>query len=82
MARRRRVWVSLCVALLLIGVARARATRRTAASPPEPRAGVLSESASSAFERARREQALMRAEATVEMLRALAAAPVLAGAGP
>ncbi len=77
--RTRGTWLGgIAFAALLLGGAHALMRPLRAAPPPDG----LPEGASSELARARREQALIRAEGTAKMLRALDSAPTLPSGGP
>lgn len=70
------------IALALLGWGSFHALSRPLRAGPGVPVGLPSEGASAEFARTRREQALIRAEGSATMLRALNAAPTLPGAGP
>jgi hypothetical protein len=80
----RGTWLAgLVLVAALLGGRQALARHLRAAPRADPRAaGCQTEGASAELMRARREQALIRAEGTATMLRALQAAPTLPEAGP
>lgn len=67
---------------VLLALAAAWPRARPDAAAAAPASGVREEGAQREFVRTRREQALIRAETTVRLLRALAEAPTLPGGGP
>jgi len=84
--RSRTVFALLGALLCLLSLAAWRGGRSglAAAAPapaPPPARGSAQEGALRELQRARREQALIRAEGTAQMLRALAEAPILPGGG-
>jgi hypothetical protein len=70
----------LCL-LALAGWPRERSGLAAAAPAPAPARGSVQGGALRELQRARREQALIRAEGTARLLRALAEAPILPGGG-
>ncbi len=80
----RGTWLAgLVLVAALLGGRQALVRHLRAAPRADPRAvGSLTEGANAELTRARREQALIRAEGTATMLRALQAAPTLPEGGP